>query len=271
MTRQKPHRRGASFRVGRPMNLSSISHGLLVLLGLAIAVVLTAGAPAAHAIPRDDASGSGPVITGLETKWQVGSPAMHLGTIFNNGEPKQGLLAVSDVWWTDDAGTGRPPRTGDTWIGAAHIAVYDPNPGSTGVEFVVTLPPNTSFAIDANHRISCTRIPSDKDITEIDVTNDPSYRCPSAPTRTPEGWSLGTREIPKFNQFVITFPLKSSAPLRGPAGPGLGHRLTVSVRPQLGETKEPWVYVGAPVWDPARPMYALLTCVWDNPSNPGPC
>jgi hypothetical protein len=127
------------------------------------------------------------------------------------------------------------------------------------------------FAIDSNHRISCTKAPAGEDITEIDVTADPAYNCPSAPKWTPEGWSLGTRRIPKGTQFVITFPLKSTAPLYGSSAPEPGHRLTVSVRPQFGESKQPWVFVGAPAWDPARLLYAILRCAWDNPSNPGPC
>jgi hypothetical protein len=112
MTPLRPPCRGTS-RWARPGRTRvPRSRRLHTLLGLAVAIILAAQAPTAHAIPRDDADGGGVVITDLETQWHPGQGELHMGSVFNNGNGGWGLLAESDVMWTDDAGKGRSASPG---------------------------------------------------------------------------------------------------------------------------------------------------------------
>jgi hypothetical protein len=241
--------------------------------------LITAGlfalAASASAIPLEDPGSPGDVIIEpTDVQWVEGGIEEHLGSVFANGLGGMGTVLKSDVWYTNEAGTGQPPAVGETWIGAVHVGVFDPNPGTVPVEFVVKLPPNTTFAIDAKHKIECARIPEGGGTTFIDATGDPAANCPSAPRLTPEGWSLGTRELPKYSQFAIAFPVKSSALLKGATGANGGDKLRAVVRPSLAETKEPYVYVETS--KPAAeslilPGAALINCLWNNPNTPGIC
>jgi hypothetical protein len=246
---------------------------MFALLGVA-GVGVGIASPTAAAIPLDGIE-TDPIVEEQATEWIQGSMETHYGPVFNNGAGGTGIVLKSDVWYTNRFGTRTPPTVGEKWVGVAHVGVYDPNPGSTAVEFVVTPPPNTTFAIDSNDKIHCGYIPQGGGTTFDDVTKDPAANCPSAPTQTPEGWSLGTRQLPKGTQFAIDFPLRSSAPLQGASGPNGGDKLRVSVRPQFAETKEPYVDVNVSQPTPPRPIRdvlgSLVTCVWDNPNNPGPC
>lgn len=177
----------------------------------------------------------------LAAEFFEGEIVDHVGCVFALPMNKIGLAMQSDVWYTNKDGRMLPPRVGQVWYGVAHVGVGNPCAGGMFVEFLVTPPPNTTFAISPTEPIHCSFIPEGGN-TWIDVTQDRSV-CPTGVNGTANGWSLGGRTVASNNHFAIQFPLKSSAPLRGAAGPNGGDKLSVKVIPNNAITGDPFVHV----------------------------
>lgn len=248
---------------------------MLALLGVTALVLGAVSTPALARLPQEGAEGVYEEEPVAQAEWVMGTPLAHDGPVFPQGA---GTVLMSDVWYTDAKGTGQPPAVGETWYGAVRATVLNPYRGDSAIEFVVKPPPNTSLAVSGSDKIKCLFVPARTEPpTEYDVTEDRTV-CPATATQTAEGWSLGSRQVAKYSQFIIQFPLKSSAPLRGAAGPNGGDKLTVLVKPDNATTAEPFVFVDTtrPAGPVAQPettpqLSAFLNCLWNNPNTPGPC
>jgi hypothetical protein len=249
----------------------------LVLLGV-IAVAVGAFSGSASARPPAEGPEGLPEDYVAEPQFFQGDMLEHLGCHFDAVRGNYvGRVMLSDVWYGNRDGQRVTPRVGEVWLGVAHVGLFNPCGGNLAVEFVVKPPPHTTFAISARNRIRCGLIPQGG-IDFIDMTGDPS--CPMGAIPTAEGFSLGTRFLPSYSQFAVQFPLTSTAPLKGAAGPNGGDKLSVKVTPDNANTQEPFVHVN--VEQPPQPVPiaqeqttlspgAFLNCLWDNPNNPGPC
>jgi hypothetical protein len=252
----------------------------LMLLGLTAVVMAAFSAAAAARLPQEGPEGlpEDYAPEPLATEWIEGALLEHLGCHFDPNGNYRGTVMKSGVWYANKDGKAQPPKVGEIWYGAAYVALYNPCIGKLAVDFVVKPPPHTTFAVSANHPVTCEFMKAGGSAF-TDVTADRSV-CPTGVSQTAQGWSLGMRDVPSYSHFVIRFPLKSSAPLNGLAGPNGGDKLSVVVTPDNADTGEPYVHVNVNTAQPAQPApaaqatvspEAFLNCLWDNPNNPGPC
>lgn len=248
-------------------------------LALLVAIAAVLGALASSATARMAVEGPESLpedyVEPQAIEWIEGGKVEHKGCHF---PAYRDTVMKSDVWYTNKDGKAQVPKAGEVWYGAIHVGVFNPCTGQLPVEFHVKPPPHTSFANSSSNKIECGFIPEGGGTTFADVTADQSV-CPTGVTQTAAGWSLDGRFLSKYSQFMIAFPLKSSAPLSG-------ERLRVLVESKSGDPMDPYVadpgepYVDvnvaqsaptAPTAQTTLPFAALINCLWDNPNNPGPC